>query len=332
MLNDEEVEDVTSTKSAPIKPKSKPSPVSTKKSPTPKAAKGKEKVVFKGKEKAASDGKEKQKKAKTKFIPIPLVHPDDRENFEKYWKIKPVPAGRIFDFEELEKKGINVLKYVEPLGWTEFFKLKDSVMPPLVQAFYHNANVHTDKNLIISNIRGVEIQLDIETLGCLINLPFEGATIYGGDWYSKLGVSKEALIMELFNEEEAKMEDPTSSYLKKEFKILHNMLLHCIFPRIESKQKVTDIDLLILYHMTKGIKLDLPYVLIQHMMHAAKSGPKKIALPCGMILTKLFRIFEIDETNQRVDNSCTIFGLKNVYHMKKETFSEESVDLGKRKR
>jgi hypothetical protein len=51
-----------------------------------------------------------------------------------------------------------------------------------------------------------------------------------------------------------------------------------------------------------------------------------------MILTKIFRIFEIDESNQRVDNSCTVFGLKNVHHMKKETFSEESVDLGKRKR
>ncbi|WJX78141.1 Delta-1-pyrroline-5-carboxylate synthase [Trifolium repens] len=299
----DDVEAVTSTKSAPTKPKSKPSPVSTKKSPTPKVSKGKEKMVFKEKGKAASDGKEQKKKAKTKFIPIPLIHPDDKENFEKYWKVKPVPAGRIFYFVELEKKGINVLKYVEPLGWTNFFKIKDSVLPQLVQAFYHNANVHEDKNLIISNIRGVEIQIDTETLGCLINLPFEGATIYGGDWYSKLGVSKEALILELFNEEGAKMEEPTSSYLKKEFKIIHNMLLHCIFPRIGSKQKVTDIDLLIMYHMTKGIKLNLPYVIIQHMIHAAKSGSKKIALPYGMILTKIFRIFEIDESNQRVDNS-----------------------------
>jgi hypothetical protein len=68
------------------------------------------------------------------------------------------------------------------------------------------------------------------------------------------------------------------------------------------------------------------------MIHAAKSGSKKIALPYGMILTKLFRLFDVDESNQRVDNSCTVFGLKNVHHMKKENFSEESVDLGKRKR
>jgi hypothetical protein len=99
LLDDEEVEAVTSTISAPTKSKPKPSPAPTKKSPTPKVSKGKEKVV--------SEGKEKKKKPKTKFVPIPLIHPDDRENFDKYWKIKPVPTGRIFYFGELEKKGIN---------------------------------------------------------------------------------------------------------------------------------------------------------------------------------------------------------------------------------
>jgi hypothetical protein len=81
LLDDIEVEAVTSTKSVPTKSKTKPSPVSTKKSLTPKAAKGKEKIVFKEKGKAAADGKEQKKKAKTKFVPIPLVHPDDREFF-----------------------------------------------------------------------------------------------------------------------------------------------------------------------------------------------------------------------------------------------------------
>jgi hypothetical protein len=185
--------------------------------------------------------------------------------------------------------------------------------------------------LIISNINGVEIQLNTEIIGCLLNLPFEGAEVYGGDWYSKLEVNKEALIMELFNEQGAQMEEPTSSFLKKDFKILHNMVQHCIFPRMGSKQKVTENYLLIMHHMTKGIKLNLPHVIIQHMIHAAKSGLKKVALPYGMILTRIFRMYKIDEKNQRVDNSCTLFGLTNTHHMKKETFSEESVDLGKRK-
>jgi hypothetical protein len=68
------------------------------------------------------------------------------------------------------------------------------------------------------------------------------------------------------------------------------------------------------------------------MIHVANSGIKKVTLPYAMILTKIFRIFKIDETDQRVENSCTSFGFKNIHHMKKDVISEDSIDLGKRKR
>jgi hypothetical protein len=68
------------------------------------------------------------------------------------------------------------------------------------------------------------------------------------------------------------------------------------------------------------------------MIHVANSGIKKVTLPYAMILTKIFRIFKIDEKDQRVENSCTSFGFKNIHHMKKDFISEDSIDLGKRKR
>jgi hypothetical protein len=160
----------------------------------------------------------------------------------------------------------------------------------------------------------------------------EGAETYGENWYSGLGVSKDAQILEMFNEQGAQREKPASSMLKKEFKLLHNLCQHCIFPRTGNKDKVTDNDLLVMHHLSKGIKLNLPHIIIQHMIHVANSGIKKVALPYAMILTKIFRVFAIDESNQRVENTCTSFGFKNIHHMKKEIVSEESVDLGKRKR
>jgi hypothetical protein len=127
-IDDEpETETVTSTKSLPPKPKPKSSPVSIKKSksvsktPKPKA---KTMSVNKG--------------PITKFVPIPLIHPDDKEKFETFWKVKPVAAGRIYEFEDLAKGGVDLLKYTEPLGWTSFFKIKESIFPQLVQAFYFN--------------------------------------------------------------------------------------------------------------------------------------------------------------------------------------------------
>jgi hypothetical protein len=263
-----EVEVASSPISVPAKPKPKPSPVATTKPSTAtKTSKGKENVTS------------IKKGPKTKFIPIPLIHPDDRENFEKYWKIKAVPIGRIYDFEELAKGGIDLLKYVEPLGWTNFFNLKESVLPQLVQAFYHNANVHPDKNSIISNIKGTQIQLDPNVISDLLKIQLEGVEIYGNKWFSKLDINRETLIGEMFNEQGAQMTNPSSSFLKKEFKILHNICLHSIFPRTGSNDKVTENDFLVMHHLSKGIKLNLPYLIIQHLIYATSSGIKKIALP-----------------------------------------------------
>jgi hypothetical protein len=225
-----------------------------------------------------------------------------------------------------------LLKYIKPLGWTNFFKIKESIFPQLIQAFYFNANVHSDKCLIISYIKGVEIQVDPFVIGDILGLKLEGAETYGDNWYSGLNVSKDALILEMFNEQGAQREKPPSSMPKKEIKLLHNLCQHCIFPRTGSKDKVIDNDLLVMYHLSKGIKLNLPHIIIQHMIHVANSGIKKVALPYAMILTKIFKTLEIDESNQRVENTCTSFGFKNIHHMKKELVSEESVDLGKRKR
>ncbi|KAK2445002.1 hypothetical protein QL285_015983 [Trifolium repens] len=317
----DEPETVTSSKSLPPKPKTKspPSPIkkshSASKTPKPKA---KTMSVNKG--------------SKIKIVDIPLIHPDDEERFETFWKVKPVAIGRTYEFEDLAKGGVNLLKYTEPLGWTKFFKINESIFPLLVQAFYFNAKVDAAKSEIVSYIKGVEIQLDPEVIGNILGLKAEGVETYGESWYTGSGVSKDALILQMFNEQGAQREKPPSSMLKKEYKLMHNLCQHCIFPRTGSLDKVTDNDLLIMHHLSKGIKLNLPFIIIQHMIHVANSGVKKVTLPYAMILTKIFRIFKIDEKDQRVENSCTSFGFKNIHHMKKDFISEDSIDLGKRKR
>ncbi|KAK2443285.1 hypothetical protein QL285_014400 [Trifolium repens] len=319
-VNDEP-ETVTSSKSLPPKPKTKPSPAPIKKSysasKTPKP-KSKTMSVNKG--------------SKIKIVDIPLIHPDDEERFETCWKVKPVAAGRTYEFDDLAKGGVDLLKYTEPLGWTSFFKINESIFPLLVQAFYFNAKVDLGKSEITSYIKGIEIQLDPTVIGDILGLKVEGVEAYGDNWYTGLGVSKKALILEMFNEQGAQKEKPPSSMLKQEYKLLHNFCQHCIFPRTGSLDKVTENDLLIMHHLSKGIKLNLPYIIIQHMIHVANSGIKKVTLPYAMILTKIFRIFKVDETDQRVENSCTKFNFKNISHMKKNLVSEDTSDLGKRKR
>ncbi|GAU26445.1 hypothetical protein TSUD_294110 [Trifolium subterraneum] len=267
------------------------------------------------------------KKSKEKLLAAPLIQPEDEEIFDKYWKTKPVAVSRMYNFAELSIGGVDLVKFVEPFEWKSFFHIKETVYPLLVQAFYYNAQVFPEKDLITSNIKDVEIVVDPYVIGSLIGIKSEGLEVYGNVWYDQVKISKEELKKKMFTEEGAMKNAPPSSMLKTEYKLLHNMCQHSFFPRTGSKDKVTDLDLLMMYHMAKGVKLNLPYIILHHMIHVATSGFKKIALPYAMLLTRVFRLYYGDMDNTPSENHYYTFSLKNVSHMKKE-FETPVVDVG----
>ncbi|GAU35612.1 hypothetical protein TSUD_30290 [Trifolium subterraneum] len=241
-------------------------------------------------------------------------------------------VSRMYNFAELSIGGVDLVKFVEPFEWKSFFHIKETVYPLLVQTFYFNTHVFPEKNLITSNIKDVEIVVDPYVIGSVIGIKSEGLEVYGNDWYDQVKINKEELKKKMFTEEGAKKNAPPSSMLKTEYKLLHNMCQHSFFPRTGSKDKVTDLDLLMMYHMAKGVKLNLPYIILHHMIHAATSGFKKIALPYAMILTRICRLYYADMSSTPSENHYYTFSLKNVSHMKKEVDSPV-VDVGvKRKR
>ncbi|GAU46495.1 hypothetical protein TSUD_402490, partial [Trifolium subterraneum] len=241
-------------------------------------------------------------------------------------------VSRLYNFAELSIGGVDLVKFVEPFEWKSFFHIKETVYPLLVQAFYFNAQVYPEKDMITSNIKDVELVVDPYVIGSLIGIKSEGLEVYGNDWYDQVKISKEELKKKMFTEEGAKKNAPPSSMLKTEYKLLHNMCQHSFFPRTGSKDKVTDLDLLMMYHMAKGVKLNLPYIILHHMIHVATSGFKKIALPYAMLLIRVFRLYYADMDNTPSENHYYTFSLKNVSHMKKE-IEPPVVDVGvKRKR
>ncbi|GAU38022.1 hypothetical protein TSUD_395820 [Trifolium subterraneum] len=317
-IDDFELEPVTSTKSEPVKPKKTPTPKKKEVETAVKSPQTKKKINL--------------KKSKEKLLPAPLIQPEDEEIFDKYWKTKPVAVSRLYNFAELSIGGVDLVKFVEPFEWKSFFHIKETIYPLLVQAFYFNAQVFPEKDMITSNIKDVELVVDSYVIGSLIGIKSEGLEVYGNDWYDQVKISKEELKKKMFTEEGAKKNAPSSSMLKTEYKLLHNMCQHSFFPRTGSKDKVTDLDLLMMYHMAKGVKLNLPYIILHHMIHAATSGFKKIALPYVMLLTRVFRLYYADMDNTPSENHYYTFSLKNVSHMKKE-IEPPVADVGvKRKR
>ncbi|GAU48143.1 hypothetical protein TSUD_302760 [Trifolium subterraneum] len=267
----------------------------------------------------------KSEPVKTKKSPTPKKK--EVKTSVKYWMTKPVAVSRLYNFAELSSGGVDLEKFVEPFEWKSFFHIKETVYPLLVQAFYYNAQVFPDKDMITSNIKDVELVVDPYVIGSLIGIKSEGLEVYGNDWYDQVKISKEELKRKMFTEEGAKKNSPPSSMLKTEYKLLHNMCQHSFFPRTWSKDKVTDLDLLMMYHMAKGVKLNLPYIILHHMIHVATSGYKKIALPYAMLLTRVFRLYYADMSNTISENNYYTFSLKNEHHMKKDV-ETPAVDTG----
>ncbi|GAU37230.1 hypothetical protein TSUD_375320 [Trifolium subterraneum] len=122
---------------------------------------------------------------KKMVIPPPLVPYANKEDFDECWTNRPVPSCRYYDFEDLKKGGIYVLSLTEKQGWTQLFKMRETVYPKLAQAFYFSVEVDYEKVLIKSIVRNVEFIITPEILGKKLGLPLDGAKLYGDNWFTE---------------------------------------------------------------------------------------------------------------------------------------------------
>ncbi|WJX65426.1 hypothetical protein P8452_50089 [Trifolium repens] len=186
--------------------------------------------------------------------------------------------------------------------------------------------------MIISYLKGVKVIVSTKLLSQLLDLPNEGNTLYGPSWYSMAQVNKTQLFKEMF-EPGVDLKEPPASKLLPSFKLLHNMCLHAVFPRTGSMHRVTDNDAMVMYHMYNKIPLNLPYAILHHMINTVESGAKKKTLPYGMILTKIFRKFNVSFKKEEPRNTSKVFSMKNVMRMLSDFGTSSSQDQGlKRKR
>jgi len=113
------------------------------------------------------------------------------------------------------------------------------------------------------------IELCVEKLAVILDIPQKGPKCYGRTGYANDVVSRFDIIREMFVKYESD-DDLISANLKKEYKLLHNMCQFCVTPRKGSKHKVSETDIIVMYHMFHGLDINLPVIIIRHMIHATK--------------------------------------------------------------
>nr|XP_012567453.1 cell wall protein RBR3-like [Cicer arietinum] len=66
------------------------------------------------------------------------------------------------------------------------------------------------------------------------------------------------------------------------------MCQHTLIPHCESHEYVSDNDALLIHHLLNCKRLNLLYIILQHMICAATKDYRKNIVPYGMVLTKVF--------------------------------------------
>ncbi|QHN96093.1 uncharacterized protein DS421_18g615410 [Arachis hypogaea] len=83
--------------------------------------------------------------------------------------------------------------------------------------------------------------------------------------------------------------------------LLHRIINHVIMPQSGSYQRVTICDTLVLFVILSSAPISFAYLMIRHMWDCIRSD-KKCNLPYGIFLTCIFKYFQVDLSNEPVEN------------------------------
>nr|XP_004489807.1 uncharacterized protein LOC101514524 [Cicer arietinum] len=214
----------------------------------------------------SSDSEPSPPTKKPKQNAPPLISLAKSKLFNEKWAQRPIGIGRIFVFDNLVVDGNDV---------------------------QHHTN-------------GVEIRLTPDILANILQLPTEGPSVFGDNWYSALGLRKTDVLAELFEENSTRY---LATYLKPLPNVFNNMCQHTLLPHCGNHEYVSDNDVLLIYHLLNCKRLNLPHVILQHMICAAQKDYKKNIVPYGMkTSSSIFGISQFLNFPATADHSTSSLG------------------------
>jgi len=222
-----------------------------------------------------------------------------------------VNKAKYFDFADLKKKNWNLREYTNSQEWTNFVSLQDLTFENLVREFYGSIRIkeNKDEKILTTTVKGVKIKITKEFLSKALRIPNEGNELFFPSWFAKMKVSRNKLIVEY-----TKPDHPfNSTNLKDVPKILHNMIRHTFLPRSGTFDAVSDTDLCIMYHLITKKKLNLCYIILQHMIDSC-INPKQsnAALAYGMHITPILRAAKVNLEEEDGDYTFMRFTSKTL--------------------
>ncbi|WCJ33832.1 hypothetical protein M5689_015169 [Euphorbia peplus] len=250
----------------------------------------------------------------------PPFPPSKSRYTSRFLPVEILP-GRIVDLGFFNEEGFNFGKWFKDFNWVS---KKQHFYPELVRIFYENLSYDADKTVLYSVVKGKEIRLDQNVLGKILGIANVGNGVYDmGNWVDEdVGVGRlEALRLVFDRPDLSEVTKANSCDLKLEMRLLHQIVVHVIVPRKRSFNYVSDLDLVVMWHIVKEKAFNVPFVMLNHIV--ACSEKKNGCFPYGMILTSVFEHcgVSLEGEESRELKGCSVYNevtLRKMGYVKTE--------------
>lgn len=143
-----------------------------------------------------------------------------------------------------------------------------------------------------STVKGVKITLTSEIICKILDVPNEGLHLFYDDWFSEYDTDQNTFASSITKDHTKKI---VASNLEPLNHILHNISIHTILPRAGSFEKESEQEILVIYHLSRNIPINLIYLILNFIKYAFSKGTSALY---GMFLTQIFKRFRITLENE----------------------------------
>ena len=261
---------------------------------TPEASKGQ-------KRKASVDTtKEKSKKQRGETStagsapldrdPMYFLQDRDWERYNIDFSLRKVINGRWIDYDFFDAHNFSFSSQMDDLGWMHMSLIRDDVYPDLVAYFYANATrgLHSDE--IKSYVKGKHITLDKSTIRKIVGIKTEGEI-------GRQSVTRKDQMQAVYGSDVNLAAQPTANTLPLELRLVHHFICTILIPKTGKFEYVSDRELFFLWAYVTGSKIDLALFILDQMF---KATIKKVSLPYGMLLTRIFKYARVDLDDETI--------------------------------
>ena len=199
-----------------------------------------------------------------------------------------IAGGRKVNFLYFDTHGFSLGQWIRAASCEDFCSMKERIYPILIQEFYGSLGRGSDG--WAATVRGITFRVSDEILGSIWGIPCLGPT-------SDALTDREAGIRCILERDDIRgVTSVTAVQLSVEMRLLHHIVARIFLPKTGRFDYITERELTVMVSLVRGLPLNIPGVMLRQMQEASTS--KRLCLPYGMALTRVFREFGVSFEDQ----------------------------------